>query len=214
MWWACRPAGRATTGHRTGRMAVLQGATQAAVDGTGGAPPRTDGLSVAVEPHFAGGVTRKVLALSVGKQRAQMQVGDAILDVEVHHDGGALAVRAARGVGVPAGFDQAHERLALGGKRGAVLWGQAVVLVCAFVFGDRGVQMCLHGGVECRGIQRGQFEFPEVYCPSLWVWVSSGGSSGSGSGGRSGSGSAVLQGSGSGSGRGWGFMCASRLNNG
>ena len=103
-------AGGAAAGHRTGGVAMFEGATKPAVDHPGG-PPGADDLPVAVEPDFAGGVAGQVAALGVGEQRAQMQCGDAVFDIDVHHRGGALAVGAAGDVGVPAGLDQRHERI-------------------------------------------------------------------------------------------------------
>ena len=41
------------------------------VDGSGG-PSGADGLAVAFEPDFAGGVAEQVLAVLVGEQRPQM----------------------------------------------------------------------------------------------------------------------------------------------
>ena len=53
----------------------------------------------------------QVAAFVVGEQRTQMQCGERSFDVDVHDHGGVLPVRAARDVGVPAGLDQAHERV-------------------------------------------------------------------------------------------------------
>ena len=65
-------AGGPAPGHRAGGVAVLEGAAQPAVDQPGG-PSGADGLAVALEPHFAGGITGQVAAFGVGEQRAQMQ---------------------------------------------------------------------------------------------------------------------------------------------
>jgi hypothetical protein len=40
-----------------------------------------------------------------------MQLGGGLVDVEVHDHGGVLAVWAPRRLGVPAGLDQARERI-------------------------------------------------------------------------------------------------------
>jgi hypothetical protein len=91
-------------------MAMFQRAAQPAVDRPR-RPPRADGLPVAVEPDFAGGVTGQILSLGVGQQRTQMQGGGEVFDVQMHDHGGVLPMGAAGGVGVPPGLDQPHERL-------------------------------------------------------------------------------------------------------
>ena len=63
------------------------------------------------------GVAEQVLAVGVGQQRTQVQGGEALLEVEVHHHGGVLPVRAPRHVGVPPGLDEAHERVDGVGER-------------------------------------------------------------------------------------------------
>jgi hypothetical protein len=50
-----------------------------------------------------------------------MQRRDALGDVEVDHDCGVLPVGAAGGLGVPAGFDQAHKRVDGAWQRGTIL---------------------------------------------------------------------------------------------
>ncbi len=89
---------------------MLQGAVQPAVDHAG-RPPGAEELAVAFEPGFAGGIAAEVAALGVRQQRTQMQCGDAVLDIDVHHHRGVLAVGAAGRLGVPAGLDQPQERL-------------------------------------------------------------------------------------------------------
>jgi len=74
-------------------------------------------LAVAVHPQFAGGVAEQQAPLGVGEHRSQMQPGRTLFDVQVDHDGGVLPVWAARRVGVPAGFDQAGERVDGGRER-------------------------------------------------------------------------------------------------
>jgi hypothetical protein len=103
-------AGRPAARHDAAAVAVLQCAAQPAAD-LAGVAPGADDLAIAFEPHLAGGVTRQVSAVGVREQRTQMQRRDAALEVDVHDDGGVLPVRAADGVGVPAGFDDAHDRI-------------------------------------------------------------------------------------------------------
>jgi hypothetical protein len=64
---------------------------------------------VAFEPDLTGGIAGQVATVVVGEQRTQMQCGDPLVDVDVDDDGGALPVRAAGDVGVPAGMHEAHE---------------------------------------------------------------------------------------------------------
>jgi hypothetical protein len=98
-------------------VAVFEGAAQPAVDGAG-ASSGADRFAVALPPGLEGGVAEQVSAFGIGEQRAQVQCGGSVLDVEVHHHGGVLTVRAASGLAVPAGFDQAHERIGGIGQRG------------------------------------------------------------------------------------------------
>ncbi|GAS96678.1 Cof-like hydrolase [Mycolicibacterium canariasense] len=77
---------------------------------------------MALEPDFAGGVAEQVLAFLVGEDRAEVQGGGSV-DVDVHDDGGVLAVWAGCGVGVPAGLDQAHERIGPGRKSVSAVGG-------------------------------------------------------------------------------------------
>jgi hypothetical protein len=91
-------------------VAVLESAAQPAAD-LPGLPSGADHLPVAFEPNLAGGTTGQVAAVVPGEQRTQMQCRDARLEVDVHDHGGVLPVRAAGDVGVPPGFDQAHERI-------------------------------------------------------------------------------------------------------
>jgi hypothetical protein len=93
-----------------------------------------------------------------------MQGGDPALEVKVDDYGGALPVRAARHVGVPAGFDQAHESVDRGRERwrllGCVLAHTLAVAVVAFPVGDQGVLMRRQGGVEGGGFELGEANFP------------------------------------------------------
>ena len=50
-----------------------------------------------------------------------MQRSGALLDVEMHHHGGVLPVGPAGDLGVPAGLDQPHERLAGARQRGPMI---------------------------------------------------------------------------------------------
>ena len=107
-------AGGSAAGNHAAAVAVLQRAAQPPVDQPG-LSSRADELAVPFEPHLAGGVAGHILALGVGEQRPQMQRGDPVFHVHVHHHGGVLPVRAAGSVGVPPGLDQPHERLASAG---------------------------------------------------------------------------------------------------
>ena len=62
-----------------------------------------------------------------------MQRSDALLDVEMHHHGGVMPVRAARGLGVPPGLDQPHERLTGARHRRPLICGAVAIVV------DRGL---------------------------------------------------------------------------
>ena len=120
--------------------------------------PGADGLAVTVEPDFTGGITGQVSAFGVGEQRAQMQCRGFLLDIDVHHHGGVLPVRAARGFGVPARLDQAHECVD-GGRHRGPLTGHAGGfggVVVQFPLVDQRVPMRGHGGVELGGLERAQ----------------------------------------------------------
>jgi hypothetical protein len=73
-------------------------------------PPGTDGLPLTFQPHLTGGITGQISAIGVGQQRPQMQSGDLVLDVQMHHHRGVLPVRPGSHLGVPAGVDQTQER--------------------------------------------------------------------------------------------------------
>ena len=89
---------------------MLKGTAQPTID-QAGRPPGADGLPVAFEPGFTGGITGQVSAFGVGEQRTQMQLSGFVLDIQMHHHGGVLAVRSAGHLGVPSGLHQAHERV-------------------------------------------------------------------------------------------------------
>ena len=57
-------AGGATTGHRAAGVAVLEGTAKPAAD-QAGRPPGADDLPVTFEPHFTGGITGQVSAISL-----------------------------------------------------------------------------------------------------------------------------------------------------
>ncbi len=81
-----------------------------------------------------------------------MQCGDAIFDIEVYDHGGALPVWAPRDVGVPAGFDQAHE----GVHRVRQRWRVLCRVVVVVVVGDECVAVGLQRGVEGGDLVVGQ----------------------------------------------------------
>ena len=156
-------AGGSATGHRAAAVAVLQGAAEAGVDGAGG-PTGSDDAAVAFEPHFAGRIAEQIPAVLVGEQWAQVQGCDVCVDVEVRDDGGVLPVWPGSHVGVPAGFDEAHERIDTVRERRslpghltlAVLGGGDVIgIVIAFPGCDQCVAMRPMGGVEFRRFDAG-----------------------------------------------------------
>ena len=123
---------RAATGHRTRGVTVLEGTTKAPVDHPS-RPARADDLPVAFEPHLADGVAGQILALGVGEQRPQMQRGDPVFDVQMHHHRGVLPMGSAGGVGVPPGLDQPHERLTGTRHRRPLICGALATVVTAIV---------------------------------------------------------------------------------
>ena len=119
------------------------------------ARPGADDLPVAFEPHFTGGITGKVLAVGLREQRTQMQRSDALLDVQVHHHGGVMPVRAAGGLGVPPGLHQTHERLTGARQRRCLIRGAVAIVVIGIVvivfpLGDQRIMMRLQRRVERR----------------------------------------------------------------
>ena len=112
--------GGPTAGNRAGGMAVLERTAKPPVDH----PARSagaDDLTITFEPDFTRGITGQVSAFGVGEQRAQMQRGHALLNIDVHHHRGVLPVWPAGRLIVPSNRDEAHKRLDGGGKRGTVL---------------------------------------------------------------------------------------------
>ena len=123
--------GGTTARNRAHAVAVLQGATKPPVD----QPCHTAGtndLAVTFEPDFTRGITRQVSAFGIGQQRTQMQCRSPLLDVDVHHHGGVLPVRAAGRLGIPARLDQTQKRLDGGRERGPLLRNALALAVIVF----------------------------------------------------------------------------------
>ncbi len=148
-------AGGPAAGNHAAAVAVLQRAAQPPVDHPGRAAG-TNGLAVALEPDFAGGVTREVGAFGIRQQRTQMQRRDSLLDVDVHHHRGVLPVRASGRLGVPAGLDQAHERLDGARKRGPLIGVTRAAGLIVLPLGTQGVTMRGQRRVELRGVMMAQ----------------------------------------------------------
>src|SRR6185312_6599176 len=70
-------SGSSTTGHRAGRVAVLQSTTKPAADQPGRSAGAND-LTVTLKPHFTGGITQQVPAVRLRQQRTQMQRSGAL----------------------------------------------------------------------------------------------------------------------------------------
>ena len=66
-----------------------------------------------------------------------MQRSDALLNVEMHHHGGVMPVGPARGLGVPPGLDQTHERLTGARQRRRLIRCALAVVVIVFPLGDQ-----------------------------------------------------------------------------
>ena len=150
-------AGGATAGNRAHAVAVLERAAQPPVDQPG-CSSGTDGLAVTLEPDFTGGITGQVSAFGVGQQRTQMQCRGFLLNIDMHHHGGVLPVRAAGRLGVPARLDQTHERVNGGRHRGPLtghVCGFGGVVV-EFPLVDQRIPMRRHRGIELRGLERAQ----------------------------------------------------------
>jgi hypothetical protein len=101
-------------------MAVLQRAAKPPVD-LAGRSAGADDLAVTLEPDFTGGITAQVSAFGVREQRTQMQRRGALLNVDVRHHRGVMAVRPAGHLSVPPGLHQAHERLDIARHRRRVI---------------------------------------------------------------------------------------------
>ncbi len=150
-------AGGPATGDHAAVIAVLQRTAQPTADLAGGAGG-AEGLAVALEPGFDGGLAEQVLAFFVGEQRTQMQRGHrgVGVEVEVHDDGGVLAVRATCRLSVPAGFDETHERIDIIGKRWRLpVFNLSAGVVVVFPVGGQPVVMRAQAGVELGRFQAG-----------------------------------------------------------
>lgn len=101
-------AGGSASGYHAAAVAMLQSAAQPAAHGAG-LSSRPDHHALAFEPDLAGGIAGQVPAVGIGEQWTQMQGRDAALEVDVHDHGGALPVRTGSHIGIPPGYDQAHE---------------------------------------------------------------------------------------------------------
>ena len=152
-------AGGTAAGYRAGGVAVLECAAQPPADRAGGAPGADD-LTVTFEPHFTGGITAQVLAFGVGEQRTQMQRGGALGDVEVGHHGGVLPVRAAGGLGIPAGLDQAQKRLEVTRQRRRALGCGLALGAILLPFGDQRLPMRRQRRLERRRLQMRKLDPP------------------------------------------------------
>src|SRR6516162_5409588 len=112
--------GGTTARYRAHAVAMLQRAAKPPVDQPR-RPAGANDLAVTFEPDFTRGLTGQVSTFGVGEQRTQMQGGSALLNVDMHHDGGVLPVWAAGRLGVPASLDQAHKRLGGVRQRGPLI---------------------------------------------------------------------------------------------
>ncbi len=147
--------GGPTAGHHARAVAVLQGAAQPAADHPG-RPPGPDRLPGAFKPHLTGGVTGQIAPISIGQQRTQMQVSHPVLDIHVHHHRGVLPVRAAGGLGVPAGIDQPHKRRPGARSRRPLPGLVGAVVVIEFPLHRQRITMRGQGRVELRRLQMRQ----------------------------------------------------------
>ena len=151
-------AGGATAWNRAGPVTVLECAAKPSAD-RAGRSAGTDDLTVTFEPDFTRGITGEVLAVGVGEQRTEMQCRDALSDVDVHHHRGALPVRAPGRLGVPAGFNQAHERISGVGHRPSLI-RFSLAAVIMLPLGDQRIEMGLQCGVERRRLVVAQGDPP------------------------------------------------------
>ena len=86
-----------------------------------------------------------------GQRRAEVQVADLLVDVEVHDHGGAMAVGSEVGGGVEAVLGHAHQRVGQGGERP----GRLTVVAFALPVGDQRVEVGVQGGVDHRSVELG-----------------------------------------------------------
>src|ERR1700742_4059387 len=146
-----QPSGGVTAGNCARAVAVLERTAKPPIDQPRGTTGAND-LAVTFEPDFAGGITGQVSTFGVGEQRTQMQCRSTLFDVDVHHHGGVLPVRASRRIGVPAGLDDAHKRLAGGRQRGLMIRVARASAMIVLPLGDQRVKVRRQGGVELRGV--------------------------------------------------------------
>ena len=139
-------AGGAAARHGAGGVTVLECAAKSPVD-SAGCSAGTDDPAVTLEPDLTGGITGEVLPLSVGQQRTEVQSRGALLDIDVHHHGGALPMRAAGCLGVPTGVNQAHERFGSVRHRPSLI-RLRIAAVIMLPLGDQRIEMGLQGCVE------------------------------------------------------------------
>ena len=135
-----QPTGGLTAGNRARAVAMLKGAAKPPIDQPG-RPTGSNDLAVTFEPDFTGGITGQVSTFGIGEQRTQMQCAHTLLNVDVHHHGGVLPVWPAGRIGVPAGLDQAHERVAGGGQRGSLIWVACATAVIELPLRDQRITM-------------------------------------------------------------------------
>ena len=91
-----------------------------------------------------------------------MKCADLLFDIEVHHHGGALSVRPALHLTVPARFDQPHERINSARHRGRLIGCSAFSGSVAFPVDDKRVAMRLQSCFQYRRLGVGQGDPPEV----------------------------------------------------
>ena len=150
-------SGGATARNHAHAVATLQRATKPPAD-QAGRTAGTDGLAVTFEPNFTRGIARQESPFGVGEQWTQVQGGSALLNVDVHHHGRVLRVWASRCIGVPAGLDEAHKRLAGGGQRGSLIRVARAIAVIKPPLGDQRITVRSQGGVELRGVMVVKFD--------------------------------------------------------
>ncbi len=133
-------AGGAAAGHRAAAAAMLQRAAKPPADQPG-RPPGPNDLTGAFEPHFSRGITGQVAALGVAEQRTQMQCRNMLFNVDMHHHGGVLPMRAASHLGVPPRLHQAHKRLHGARQRRHLIARAVTAVAIALPLGDQRLTM-------------------------------------------------------------------------
>ena len=139
-------AGGPAAGNRAAAIAVFQCATQAAADGAC-RPTGADHHAVTFEPDFASRIAREVLPVSPRQHGPQVQRRDSLVDVEMDHHGGALAVRTPLRLDIPAGFNQPQEGIDRCRHWWVFVPGVVAVLPVAFPLGHQSVTMRLQRGL-------------------------------------------------------------------